>query len=251
VGGITESPESLAAKARALIFDLDGTLFDSGGLAARLVFARPMDAFVILAERRTRKTLSGCDYGSAEAYYGEFFSRMSRMIRGSLIRGSMIRRSPEKLRVWYFDRYMPRMCGVLKEHYCLRPGTAGLFEYLARASVPFAVYSDYPWGRERLSALGLETAYGGKLYGPEHFGAQKPAVRPFLTIAQDLNTPPDRILVIGDREDTDGGGAASAGMGYIGVRNHKKQKNYAYPLVSWDLCTLLLQERFKLRDAES
>jgi FMN phosphatase YigB (HAD superfamily) len=232
------APESLIAKARAFIFDLDGTLFDSRGLAGRLVFARPGDAFVILAERRTRKILSGCDYGSAEAYYGEFFSRMSRMIRGS----------PEKLRLWYFDRYMPRMYGVLKDHYRLRPGTAGLFEYLTRASVPFAVYSDYPWGRERLSALGLETAYGGKLYGPEHFGAQKPAVRPFLTIAQDLNTPPDRTLVIGDREDTDGAGATSAGMGYIGIRNHKKQKNYAYPLVSWDVCTLLLRERFRLRE---
>jgi FMN phosphatase YigB (HAD superfamily) len=229
---LSESPEDLIDKAGALIFDLDGTLFDVRGFGRRLVFARPGDALVILAERRIRKGLAGCDFGSPDAYYEEFFSRMSRTSR----------LAPERLRAWYFDRYMPRMCGLLKKHYRPRPGAAGLFEGLTRSGFPFAVYSDYPWGRERLSALGLE---GGKPYGPEVFGAQKPAVRPFLSIAEALNTPPDRTLVIGDRDDTDGAGAAAAGMGYIGIGNHKRRKGTAFPSLSWERCAALLRERLR------
>jgi FMN phosphatase YigB (HAD superfamily) len=229
----TESPEGLIEKAQAFIFDLDGTLFDLQGFARRLVFSRPGEAFVILAERRTRRSLRGCDFGSPEAYYREFFSRMSRLSPGS----------PETLRAWYFDRYMPRMCGLLKKHYLPRPGAVELFNYLTQASFPFAVYSDYPLAAERLSALGLE---GGKPYGPEFFGAQKPAVRPFLSIAGDLGSPPDRTLVIGDRDDTDGAGARAAGMGYIHIGDPKKRKKSASPSLSWQVCTLLLRERLRL-----
>jgi FMN phosphatase YigB (HAD superfamily) len=230
--GIIQSPEGLADKARALIFDLDGTLFDIRGFARHLVLARPGDVLIILAERLTRKGLRGRDFGSPGAYYEAFFSRMSRLTGAS----------PETLRAWYFDRYMPRMGGILKKHYRPRPGTAELFNHLTGTSFPFAVYSDYPRTAERLSALGLE---GGRPYGPELFGAQKPAARPFLSIAGDLGAPPDRTLVIGDRDDTDGAGALAAGMGYIGIGSPKKRKNSALPTLSWQACTVLLRERLR------
>jgi FMN phosphatase YigB (HAD superfamily) len=158
---------------------------------------------------------------------------MSRLTRGS----------PERLQAWYFDQYMPRMCGLLKKYYRPRPGAVELFKDLTRVSFPFAVYSDYPLTTERLSALGLE---GGKPYGPELFGAQKPAVRPFLSIAEDLGGPPARTLVIGDRDDTDGAGAAASGMGYIGIRDPKNRKSSVYPSLSWQRCTVLLRNRFGL-----
>jgi FMN phosphatase YigB (HAD superfamily) len=183
------------------------------------------------AERRIRKGLAGADYGSAGAYYGEFFSRMSRAAG----------KSAEGLRSWYFDRYIPLMCGVLKNHYRPRPGTAELFERLAAGAVPFAVYSDYPRTAERLSALGLGPVCKGKLYGPEDFGAQKPAARPFLSIARDLGVPPDHTLVAGDRDDTDGAGAAAAGMAYIGIVNRNKQG--PSPSVSWETFGALLREQ--------
>lgn len=228
------SPEVLIRGAGAFIFDLDGTLYDTHGFARRLVFAHPGEGFLMLAERRIRKEMIGGDYFSVGAYYEEFFSRMSHRT------GKPV----ERLRDWYFDRYIPLMCGVLKKHYHSRPGTAALFKHLAQTSFPFAVYSDYPRTAERLYCLGLNPASGAKLYGPEHFGAQKPAVRPFLLIAQDLGLPPDRILVIGDRDDTDGAGAAAAGMAYIGIKKHKKQGFSAG--LSWETFITLLQEQFEL-----
>jgi FMN phosphatase YigB (HAD superfamily) len=217
----------------ALIFDLDGTLYDTRGFARRLVLARPQEGFLMLAERRIRKGLAGADYDSAGAYYGEFFSRMSRAAG----------RSAEGLRNWYFDRYIPLMCGILKNYYRPRPGTAELFEWLAVGGFPFAVYSDYPRTAERLSALGLDPVLGAKLYGPEDFGAQKPAARPFLSIARDLGVPPDCTLVVGDRDDTDGAGAAAAGMAYIGIINHTKRGHS--PSVSWETVNALLREQLK------
>jgi FMN phosphatase YigB (HAD superfamily) len=125
------------------------------------------------------------------------------------------------------------MCGILAGHYRPRRGTAELFASLTRRSFPFAVYSDYPRATERLSALGLDPAYG-KRYGPEHFGAQKPAARPFLAIAADLGIPPDRTLVLGDRDDTDGAGAAAAGMAYIGIVNREKPGKASGLSLCWD-----------------
>ncbi|MDR3173945.1 MAG: HAD family hydrolase, partial [Treponema sp.] len=227
MGNKANPPETLIRAAGALIFDLDGTLYDTRGFARRLVLARPGDGLLMLAERGIRKRFAGADYLSAGAYYGEFFFRMSRAAG----------RSAEGLRNWYFDRYIPLMCGVLKKHYRPRPGAVELFAGLTQRAFPFAVYSDYPRTAERLSSLGLEQALGGKLYGPEDFGAQKPAPRPFLSIARDMGVPPDRTLVIGDRDDTDGAGAAAAGMAYIGITNSKRG---ASPSVRWETLTALL-----------
>jgi FMN phosphatase YigB (HAD superfamily) len=228
------SPEGLIKKAGALILDLDGTLYDTRGLAWHLTLARLRDAPLLWAERKTRKALAGRDFGSPAAYAGEFFSRMSQIAKSP----------PDTLRAWYVERYMPRICGVLKRHYRPRPGTVEFFADLARTAFPLAVYSDYPHVAERLSALGLDPG-GAKLYGPEHFGAQKPAARPFLTIAKDLGLPPERTLVAGDRADTDGAGAAAAGMAFIGIKTRKKPEPSSAPFLAWETFCSLFREQIR------
>ncbi|GHU55617.1 hypothetical protein FACS189442_3410 [Spirochaetia bacterium] len=203
---------------RAFIFDFDGTLYNSSGIALRLIAQRPLEAFILLAERKAHASLAGCDYGEAEAYYQEFFSLLSRRLHKPV----------RVLRSWYFDEYMPRMCRVLKKLFRLRPGCVELFEELAR-SKQFAVYSDYPQTTERLKALGLNLDTH-LLFGPENFGAQKPAPRPFLAIAESLGVPPEEILVIGDRDDTDGAGAAAAGMGFVKVTTDGEWKTFCAAL---------------------
>jgi FMN phosphatase YigB (HAD superfamily) len=84
-----------------------------------------------------------------------------------------------------------------------------------KRSLGVAIYSDYPALKERLEALGLSCGPQVRLYGPENFGAQKPAPRPFKCIARDLGVLPEDTLVIGDRVDTDGFGAIQAGMRFF------------------------------------
>jgi FMN phosphatase YigB (HAD superfamily) len=202
-----------AGGVRGVIFDFDGTLYDAKGLPLRLIAAKPADLFLVRAERQARKRLAGCDYGSAEGYYREFFAELARLTR----------LSPASARSWYQEKYMPRMIRVLGKFFRCRPGAAGLFAALrtggnaAGRPVPFAVYSDYPRTAERLAAVGLDAAFPWGVYGPEDFGAQKPAPRPFRDIAAALACDPAGILVAGDRDDTDGAGAAAAGMGYANI----------------------------------
>jgi phosphoglycolate phosphatase-like HAD superfamily hydrolase len=66
-----------------------------------------------------------------------------------------------------------------------------------------------------MEILGLYSSPRILLYGPESFGAQKPAVRPLLSIAADIGIAPEETLVVGDREETDGLGAFRAGMRFF------------------------------------
>ncbi|GHU29206.1 hypothetical protein FACS1894172_07300 [Spirochaetia bacterium] len=194
-------------QAGGCIFDLDGTLYDSSGFALHLIAEQPFEAFLLLAERKTRKSLAGSDYGQAESYYREFFSRLSQAAG-----------KPEQLlRKWYFESYMPRMCRVLNKYYRPRSHLNELFGHLLKNDFKFSVYSDYPFVMQRLHALGLPVE-GYRFYSPEDFGAQKPALRPFLSIADAMHVVPGETLVVGDRDDTDGAGAAAAGMGFFRIK---------------------------------
>ena len=136
--------------------------------------------------------------------------------------------------------------------------TAGLAVGNAENTMPkIAIYSDYPFLKERLEALGLFPGSAVLLYGPESFGAQKPAPRPFLRIAGDLGAAPEEILVIGDREDTDGLGAFKAGMRFFCITSRKRffrlpcrrsvnEESQSSPLLihagTWDDLNKLLME---------
>jgi FMN phosphatase YigB (HAD superfamily) len=215
---------------RALVFDFDGTLYDYALLPLRLIRARPGELPRIWAERKTRRAFAGADYGSAEAYYGAFFARLA----------ALCRCPADSARDWFFSRYMPLMIRVLKRYYTLRPGVRELFRSLAggedlpgeagrRAPTGIAIYSDYPCLRERLEALDFSPGGRVRLYGPESFGAQKPAPGPFRTIAGELGVSPGETLVIGDREDTDGAGALGAGMSFFRLDDGRRRYFFLDP----------------------
>ena len=206
------SSSKLLRNIRGIIFDFDGTLFDNAMLPFRLISAYPPDIFRLWRERLVRKQFTGCDFSTPKRYYRAFFVAL----------GKACRRSPEKMRNWYFNRYMPRMTRVLKRHYKFRDGVTELFRRFdaqttgtGQTKPRVAIYSDYPFLKERLDALGLVLSPKIVLYGPESFGAQKPAPRPYNSIAADLGIAPEEVLVIGDREETDGLGAFRAGMRFF------------------------------------
>ncbi|MDR2601034.1 MAG: HAD-IA family hydrolase [Spirochaetaceae bacterium] len=192
----------------AVIFDLDGTLFNSCNLALRVVFNRILDLPVIYAERKTRVILKGCDFGDEAKYYDAFFSILSKNAAG---------KNKEKLREWYFDKYMPRIYAVLKKWHRPKEGVNELFALLNSQNTPFAVFSDYPEVDERLNVLGIKKEPLCQTFSQGAFGAQKPAPRAFLEIARSLGVKAEETLVVGDRDDTDGEGARGAGMTFLKV----------------------------------
>jgi len=200
---------------KGVIFDFDGTLYDNQNIALYMVSANPIATLRIWKERLVRSGFAGRDFLTPDKYYRAFFSEL----------GKACYRPAERLRAWYFNHYMPRMVRVLKKNYKPRPGLQELLVRLGSSSSPLkaAVYSDYPLLRERMEAIGLSIPESIRLYGPESFGAQKPAPRPFLQIAKSLGLQPEEILVIGDREDTDGLGALNAGMRFFCLETGRKR----------------------------
>jgi len=216
-----DAPPKLLHNIRGIIFDFDGTLFDNAKIPFYVVAAYLPDIFRIRKERLVRKRFAGCDFSSADNYYRAFFSTMAKH-RWS---------SPARMRNWFFNRYMPRMIRVLKKQYKPRPGVEELLRRYNRDMIKIAVYSDYPFVKERMEAIGLNPGQL-PLYGPESFGAQKPAVRPFLRIAGNLGLAPEEILVIGDRNETDGMGAFHAGMRFFCIETGHKRYSRFDPYIS-------------------
>lgn len=182
-------------------------MFDSRNLAPRVVSRGIFDIFTIYAERQTRDLLKGCDFGDEERYFAEFFALLAQKTG----------KDKEKLRAWYFDKYMPSICAVLQKHYKPKDGVKELFALLDEANIPFAVFSDYPESGKRLDVLGIRLPVRAKTFGQGAFGAQKPAVRAFREIARALGVEPEDVLVVGDRDDTDGEGARRSGMTFLKV----------------------------------
>jgi FMN phosphatase YigB (HAD superfamily) len=225
---VNHAPEMPVSKllrgVKGIIFDCDGTLFDNRRMGFNLVVANPLDIFRIKNDRLIRKRFAGRDFSSPDNYYRAFFADM----------GKACWCSPERIRDWYFNRYMPRMVRTVKKHYHLRPRTQELFRHFESSSpLRVAVYSDYPFLEERLAILGIYSSPRILLYCPESFGALKPAVRPLLNIAADLGIAPEETLVVGDREDPDGLGAFRAGMRFFcletGRRYVRFDPNYLRP----------------------
>jgi FMN phosphatase YigB (HAD superfamily) len=230
--GAEQYDETLFKGVKAVVFDLDGTLYDNRWLPLRLIMARPWDIYSIYSERVVRKQLRGCDYGSAEAYYRAFF----------LLLAKRCHKSEASMRNWYFNRYIPRMCEVFRKHYKAYPGVQEMFDALEQTPVRFAVYSDYPQIEKRLESIGLAPERCGNLYCPEYFGAQKPAARPFQTIIRELGSTWGETIVVGDRDDTDGAGARASGMRFIRIYPPKKKKKDRDP--SGDQIAVMLWPEF-------
>ncbi|MBQ7367484.1 MAG: HAD family hydrolase [Spirochaetaceae bacterium] len=213
---------------KAVIFDLDGTLYNFKWLPLRLMWSLPTDVLRIKADREVRKKLKGCDLATPEAYLAEY---------GRLMAEKTDFKSHDALN-WYANRYMGTMCFLLKRYYSQRPQLAEVFARLHQQKIKIAVFSDYPRVHQRIRALDFSdetmTTISG-IFSAQDFGSQKPAPRPFLEIASQLGVKPEQCLVVGDRDDTDGDGARATGMNFIQIETHKTKIIEAHhPVWSWE-----------------
>ncbi len=195
---------------RAVIFDLDGTLYDSTSLS-RMIAAGEALRFSLLklaAERKCRHEIAGMHFESEEALYDALFSRMASRLPLC---------SKERLRRWYFRGYLPRMVRVLGRHFRAREDAESAINELRDSGVKVAVFSDYGAVREKLSEIGLDGSLFDVVADAPSLGGLKPCRESFEAVAGALGVPAASCLVVGDREDTDGRGAAAAGMRFVRI----------------------------------
>lgn len=187
---------------RAVIFDLDGTLYNKKGLPLRLIAADPLHMFILGNERKARANLKGRWFGNEEAYYEALFASVA----------AMSHTTAQRAQQWYTQRYMPTMVRILQRHYAVEPWVGQLLADLRQQGIRTAVYSDYGHLRERLEALQFNPQWVDIIASAPALGGLKPCRQSTLALCQQLGVPPDATLMVGDRDDTDGESARQCGM---------------------------------------
>lgn len=114
---------------------------------------------------------------------------------------------------------------------CRASGVMGLLDTMAQAGVRAGVLSDYP-AAAKLDALGLAGRFAPVLTASDaSIGAFKPSPRGYLRACEIWNLRPDEVLVVGDRADVDAEGAEAAGMPCVIVGRSKAPPQASYTVV--------------------
>ena len=202
--------------ARGIIFDLDGTLYQMKWFMKPLLTLKVLPGFLRLPRfMKIRGTFAGKDLESQ--------SNLLTAICDSL--SGTEKCSSQDIRNWITGIFYPAFVSIMPCFRGSRPGILQTLDALKKANVKLGVLSDYSSVGERLEGLGLSNSLFDTITSSESFGALKPSCRPFLSIASQWNIPPEQILVVGDRDDTDGEAARGAGMQFLQIRENGSKPN--------------------------
>ena len=193
----------------AVIFDLDGTLYNRRGFIPRLIVRLLPTLPYLIRERLTRRALSGKNYGSERAFRDAFFCKNARFER------------------WYDQKEMPAMVDILSRHHHSEAWARELITELRRRDIKIAVYSDYDAAPAKLRALGYQLSDFDLIISASEVGGLKPAkesmeqvIKRLGEVLQTQREPSsaltaDRVLVVGDRDKTDGASARAVGARFM------------------------------------
>lgn len=198
---------------KAIVFDLDGTLYESRHFPLRLILADPLHIRMLGAERKCRKRLCDRHFDKASDYYDALFSLMG---RGSKERA-------ERCRKWFYGTYMPLQVKIIHEKFGPRPHLKEFIAILRKRGYKLAVLSDYCSAAEKLAAIGLSEADFDAVWESPALGGLKPREEVFLNACKALEAAPVETLMIGDKTSKDGG-ALRAGLQFIHLVNSESKK---------------------------
>ncbi|MGC4081727.1 MAG: HAD family hydrolase [Vicinamibacterales bacterium] len=204
-------------RVRGVLFDLDGTLYAQRPLRAWMaaelaahVARHPrsglLTARVLRAYRHAQEVLR---------HAGEPYDATQQLALAATRSG--VQRSEAALVV--NESMFERPLKYLRRHRA--PGVDGLLSALAGRGLRLGVLSDYAADR-KLEALRIRQWFPDVwCAGDDDVRALKPSPRGFLAACARWRIEPGEALMVGDRADADGAGAAAAGMRAVIVgRSH-------------------------------
>ena len=206
------------ADIKAVIFDLDGTLYDKSRLPFRLIIRQILHGklFMLKRERSVRKELKGKYFGNGEKFEEAFFANFQR----------------KNAKKWYYEIYMPDTIKILKKHYHIAPWVEDCFMSLRNKGIKIAIFSDYGCVEEKLNAIGFDCQWADYIFDAPSLGGLKPCKESFLKVCNTMEISPQNCLMVGDRDDTDGAGATATGMLFQKI--NLKDKKTINPIIDWE-----------------
>jgi FMN phosphatase YigB (HAD superfamily) len=187
------------ALVQAIAFDLDGTLYSVRAHLFRIGWMLAPHHRVLRAWTRAIASMRGARFSDPRQ---EAIERMADRLERP------VREVSDELEL-VLDRLWT---GSLKPSHVL-PGIRASLDLIDRRGLPRLVASDHP-PHARLEALGLLDGWRGAL-GAESLGALKPLPDLILESSSRLGVSPDRLLYVGDRDDTDAAAARAAGARFL------------------------------------
>ncbi len=205
------SPETAAARRiRAVLFDVDGTLYRQGPLRACMAAEIAASPLRLLSVSKTR------NIGRILHAYRVAHEELRGVATRESVAGLQMRRAAERAHCseqearatvaeWMHDRplkYLP---------YCRRRDLVPLLEQLEAQGLRLGVLSDYP-SAEKLRVLGIDRFFSPVLCTTDpEVNALKPSPRGYWRACELWKLPPEEVLYVGDRPEVDARGAVEAG----------------------------------------
>ena len=195
-------------RVRAVVFDVDGTLYDQRALRRRMAWelavrclTRPTtlaDARILSSFRALREALADEEAtGIRRLQYERSAQRL----------GLPVARVEAVVEEWILRRPLRHVAA------CRSAGVRQLFSVLGRSGRRIGVWSDYP-ARGKLAALGLTADIVVSAVDPE-VDRLKPHPAGLARVLERLEVSPAESLLIGDRDERDGEAARRFGCPYL------------------------------------
>ncbi|MFD3000917.1 HAD family hydrolase [Pontibacter toksunensis] len=193
---------------KAVIFDVDGTLYDQSKLRKKMLFDllsyyakhpwRYKELSMLSEFRNERENRAG--FGCPDLDNAQYTWCAEK-------RGYPVHKLKSIVQQWIFQRPIRYLAG------CVYPGASELFKVLRQNNIRIAIYSDYP-AHDKLMAMGLTADLLVSSTDPE-INQLKPDPKGLLYAVDQLGLSAAECLFIGDRQEMDGECALRAGVPYL------------------------------------
>jgi HAD superfamily hydrolase (TIGR01549 family) len=215
------NPLDASQRVRAVLFDLDGTLYDQRRMRA-LMAAELMTLPLLRPLSGARRLRAIAAYRQAQEMLREQPFSATAPGRQLAIAAERVRMTPNELEQvvneWMFERPLKYL------RFCRAAGLSELVDRLSALGIELGVLSDYP-AQAKLAALGLTDRFSLVLSASDaEVRALKPNPRGFFRACERWHLLPREVLVVGDRVDVDARGAAAAGMPCVIVDRSRRSR---------------------------
>lgn len=193
---------------RAVLFDLDGTLYRQRPLRALMAMELMTLPFTapLLASRRLKALRAYRGAQESLRRHASPASAKDQILIAATASGLPVEDVDALVTEWMLQRPLKYL------QYCRAPGLPPFLDRLEAQGVLAGVLSDYP-AEAKLDALRLANRFSPVLCSTDpEVGAFKPSPRGYLRACEIWNLSPAEVLFVGDRPDVDAAGAAAAGM---------------------------------------
>lgn len=182
---------------KAVVLDMDGTIYSKPRMAWYMIRKQRRHLPSLIAERRWRRRQRAVVSGQTSAISRQRFTDK-----------------------WYRENYLPSMVEVIRKHYHPQSWLQDLIDECKQRKIKIVILSDYEAVKEKLQALGLQTADFDAILAAGDYGTVKPDPRLGDAVKTAINNAAlnwRQVLFIGDREDTDGQLAKALGAQFLKV----------------------------------